>query len=335
MKDIKSLTFHEISDYFSSLGEPKFRAGQVFAWLHERQVTGFGEMSDLKKDLRERLSSEWEICTQEVKLVKKSKDGTQKFLLSLKDGNLIETVLMKYQYGYSLCVSTQVGCGMGCIFCASGKGGFIRNLTPGEILEEVYSVSRNIDGKISRIVFMGMGEPLLNYDNVLSAIGILCDEKGMNLSQRHITLSTCGIVPGIRALADSGIPLTLALSLHGADQETRAKIMPKAAQFPLEEVIGACDYYREKTGRRVTYEYCLIEGVNDRDLDVKNLSSLIKGDAHLNIIPYHSIGEADKVPGDPEEFKKKLEKKGINVTIRRGLGQDIDGACGQLRLREI
>lgn len=336
--DLKSLPYDELNTALSLFGYPKFRTDQVFSWLHEKLEVNPAKMTNLPKELKQKLISDSDTglsTCHEIVDVQSSKDGTKKFLYRLLDGNLVESVLMKYEYGYSVCISTQVGCAMHCAFCASGMDGLVRDLTASEIIEEVYGIARHIGERISRIVFMGMGEPLMNYENVTRAIKILCDKRGQDLSERHITLSTCGIVPGIKRLADDDLSLTLALSLHSPFQEEREKIMPITRKYPLKDVIETCKYYREKTGRRVTFEYCLQGGINDTDRDVDGIYTLLKGtDSHVNIIPVHKVEGIDYHQADsPLEFKKKLEKKGINVTIRRELGQDIDGACGQLRMK--
>lgn len=337
MTDLKALSIEELTEFVNELGEPAFRAKQLFSWVHEKCECDFEKMSNLSKKLIERLKDESFVSCHQIKKVQTSRDGTKKFLLELFDGNLVECVLMKYEYGLSVCISTQIGCAMGCVFCASGMNGLVRNLTAGEIVEEIYAIRRFAEERIGRIVFMGMGEPLTNYENVLGAIRILCDEKGQNLSPRHVTISTCGIVPGIKKLANEGLPLTLALSLHAAIQSKREAIMPIAKEYSLKEVMDACNFYRNKTGRRITYEYCIQGGVNDLDEDIEAIFRLLKGqDAHVNIIPVHQVeGLGSKSSSQIESFKKKLEKKGINVTIRRELGQDIDGACGQLRLHSL
>lgn len=336
MLDIKSLSYQELIDYITSLGEPKYRGKQIFSWLHEKCVADFADMSNLSRKLRESLQKKAYITEYEIVKISVSKDGTGKFLFRLSDDNLIESVLMKYEHGLSVCISTQVGCGMGCTFCASGMNGFVRNLTVSEILEEVYSVIRHTGKRINNIVFMGMGEPLLNYDNLVKAIRIFSHETGQNLSPRHITISTCGIIPGIMALAQEDLPITLALSLHFPTQKQRQEIMPISKTYHLNEVISACKYYRNKTGRRITYEYCYQKG-NDRDIDVEKLAELLAGqDAHINLIPLHRVeGLLTRQGRNIVDFKKKLEKKGLNVTIRRELGQDIDGACGQLRMKYL
>ncbi len=336
--DAGSLTLSELKDYIKGLEEPSYRAAQIFSWIHERRVTSFDEMTDISKKLREKLKEDCFIpfLETEERLISKI-DGTRKYLFKTRDGEYIETVLMRYEYGVTICVSTQVGCAMGCVFCASGIDGRKRNLSAYEILSQIYTVSCDIDERIGHVVVMGMGEPLDNYDNVVRFIRLLTDERGYNLSARNITVSTCGIVPGIKKLSEEGIPLTLALSLHASDQATREKIMPVAKRYGLDEVLKECDEYFKKTGRRVTYEYALIDSVNDTDEHARALGALFKGkDAHINIIPVNPGGRDENFKSSRKaalEFKKKLEKYKINATIRRETGRDINGACGQLRSR--
>ena len=266
-------------------------------------------------------------------------DGTNKFLFCLKDGNMVESVLMKYKHGNSVCISSQVGCRMGCRFCASTLDGLERNLTPSEMLRQVYQIQKITGERVSNIVIMGTGEPLDNYDNFLKFIHMVSDEHGLNISQRNITASTCGIVPNIRRLAEEKLQITLALSLHGSNQEKRRSLMPVANKYELHEVLEACDYYFEKTGRRITFEYSLVHGVNDTPEDAKELMEILKDrNCHLNLIPVNPIKERNYEKPDKksaENFKNKLEKNGINVTIRREMGSDIDGACGQLRRKTM
>ena len=266
-------------------------------------------------------------------------DETRKYLFALSDGNVIESVLMKYKHGNSVCISSQVGCRMGCRFCASTLDGLVRGLLPSEMLDQIYSIGDDIGERISNIVVMGTGEPMDNYDNLLKFIELLTDKNGLNISQRNITVSTCGIVPRMRQLADEKLSITLALSLHASNQAKRQKLMPIANAYDISEVIDACKYYFEKTGRRVTFEYSLVGGVNDSDEDARELSELVKGmNCHINLIPVNPIKERDYVQSNAQviaSFKNKLEKNGINVTIRREMGRDIDGACGQLRKKYI
>ena len=337
-KDIVSYNYEELQHEIENMGEKPFRSRQIYAWLHEKLVDSFDEMTNLSKALREKLSREYEIKQVEVVAHQVSKaDPTEKFLFELSDGNCIESVLMKYNYGNSVCISSQVGCRMGCRFCASTLDGLERNLTVSEMLRQIYKIQKLSGERVSNVVVMGTGEPLDNYDNFVKFIHMLSDTHGLNISQRNITASTCGIVPNMRRLADEGLQITLALSLHGSSQEKRKKLMPVANKYELSDVLAACDYYFEKTGRRVTFEYSLVAGVNDREEDKEELTALLKNrNCHLNLIPVNPIKERDfKKPDSKKavEFQNKLEKNGINVTIRRERGSDIDGACGQLRRR--
>ena len=336
--DVKSLNLKELEEFLLSLGEKKFRAKQIYEWMHIHHVTSFDEMTNLSKNLRETLKEKADLIVLEEELVQISKiDGTRKYLFALADGNMIESVLMKYKHGNSVCVSSQVGCRMGCRFCASTLDGLVRNLTPSEILEQIYRIQESIGERISNVVVMGSGEPMDNYDNIVKFIELLTDEHGLHISQRNLTVSTCGLVPRMKQLADLKLQITLALSLHASSQEKRKELMPVANSYELSEVLDACRYYFEQTGRRITFEYSLVGGVNDTDEDVRNLCRLIKGiNCHVNLIPVNPIKERDYVQPDVRvttEFKNKLEKNGINATIRREMGRDIDGACGQLRKR--
>ena len=336
--DIGSFNYEELTEEMKRIGEKAFRGKQVYEWLHVKLVDNFQEMTNLPKNLRERLESEYEISTVKMIDHQISKvDPTEKFLFELADGNMIESVLMKYNYGNSVCISSQAGCRMGCRFCASTIGGLERSLRPSEMLRQIYQIQKMSGERVSNVVVMGTGEPLDNYDNFLKFIHMLSDEHGLHISQRNITASTCGIVPNMRRLAEEGLQITLALSLHGSSQEKREKLMPIAFKYNLNEVLKACDYYFEKTGRRITFEYSLVAGVNDGPSDIAELTSILKKrNCHLNLIPVNPIKERDyKRPERKNalEFKNKLEKNGINVTIRRERGSDIDGACGQLRRR--
>ena len=334
--DVKSLNLKELEEFLLSLGEKKFRAKQIYEWMHIHHVTSFDEMTNLSKNLRETLKEKADLTVLEEELVQISKiDGTRKYLFALADGNMIESVLMKYKHGNSVCVSSQVGCRMGCRFCASTLDGLVRNLTPSEILEQIYRIQESIGERISNVVVMGSGEPMDNYDNIVKFIELLTDEHGLHISQRNLTVSTCGLVPRMKQLADLKLQITLALSLHASSQEKRKELMPVANSYELSEVLDACRYYFDKTGRRITFEYSLVGGVNDTDEDAERLGELGFGmERHINLIPVNPIKERDYVQSDHEEilkFKNKLEKNGINVTIRREMGRDIDGACGQLR----
>jgi len=336
--DIKSLNLKELTEYVESLGEKAFRAKQIYQWLHVKQVASFDEMTNISKSFIEKLKEKANLTNLKIEDFQESKiDGTRKYLFCLEDGNVIESVLMRYKHGNSVCISSQVGCRMGCRFCASTLDGLVRNLTASEMLEQIYQIGKDIGERISNVVVMGTGEPMDNYDNLLKFIELLTDENGLNISQRNLTVSTCGIVPKMRELAEANLQITLALSLHASTQEKRLELMPVANKYEIHEVVDACKYYFEKTGRRVTFEYSLVGGVNDRDEDVKHLSTLIKGmNCHVNLIPVNPIKERDFVQPDnavTQAFKNKLEKYGIQVTIRREMGRDIDGACGQLRKR--
>ena len=338
--DLKSLSYEELQNEILKLGEPKFRAGQIFDWIHKKQAASVDEMSNLSKGLREKLKESYDFSNLKCARMQESAiDGTRKFLFELADGNYVESVWMKYHHGNSVCISSQVGCRMGCRFCASTLDGLERNLLPGEMLDQIYRIAAITGEKVSNIVVMGTGEPMDNYENLLKFIRLINDERGMNLSQRNITVSTCGIVPGIRKLAEEGLQITLALSLHAPTDEKRKALMPIANSYSLSEVIDACRYYFDKTGRRVSFEYALVSGVNDRDEEVAELSRLLKGmNCHINLIPVNPIKEREFKSTDRLrvlEFQKKLEKNGINVTIRREMGRDIDGACGQLRRRQM
>ena len=335
-EDIKSLTYEELEEYIRQIGEKPFRAKQLYQWMHEKLADSFEEMTNLSKSFRVQLEENTKLTLlRPVDIRTSALDGTQKYLFELEDGNVIESVLMKYKHGNSVCISSQVGCRMGCRFCASTIGGLNRNLTPAEMLEQVYRIQKLSGERVSNLVVMGTGEPLDNYDNLLKFIRLLSDSRGLNISQRNITVSTCGIVPNIRRLAEEGLQITLALSLHASNQEKRRKLMPVANKYELAEVLDACRYYFEKTGRRLTFEYSLVGGVNDTPEDVRELTALVEGmNCHINLIPVNPVKEREYV--QPERsvvlaFKNKLEKKGINVTIRREMGRDINGACGQLR----
>ncbi|MCD8196875.1 MAG: 23S rRNA (adenine(2503)-C(2))-methyltransferase RlmN [Lachnospiraceae bacterium] len=340
MMDIKSLTLAELQAEMEKIGEKKFRAGQIYSWLHEKLAEDFDEMSNLSKNLRERLRAEYELVSLELLEVQTSKqDGTSKFLFRLFDGNVIESVLMRYHYGNSVCVSSQAGCRMGCRFCASTLGGLSRNLRASEILDQVYQIQKWSKERVHSVVVMGSGEPLDNYDALLRFIELLTAEGGLHISQRNVTVSTCGIVPMMYRLADEELQITLALSLHAPSQEKRLQLMPIAKRYELPEVLDACRYYFEKTGRRVTFEYSLVGGVNDAPEDARALASLL-GDmnCHINLIPVNPVAErglAGPERGIVLNFKEILEKSGKHVTIRREMGRDIDGACGQLRRRYL
>ena len=340
MVDIKSLTKAELEEEFASKDLKKFRAGQVYDWMHVKLARSFDEMTNLSKDLRMRLADEYDYTSLKIERVKESAiDGTAKFLFELNDGNFVESVFMRYKHGNSVCISSQVGCRMGCRFCASTLDGLVRSLKPSEMLDQIYAISHHMGERISNIVVMGMGEPLDNFDNLLRFIELITNTDGLNISARNITVSTCGLVEKIRELADKRLAITLALSLHAASDEQRRKLMPVANRYSIEELMQACAYYFETTGRRISFEYSLVSGVNDTIEDAQRLSVLAKRvSAHINLIPVNPIKERDYRRGSRDEilaFKNKLEKNGINVTIRREMGQDIDGACGQLRRRKL
>ncbi len=335
-KDIRSMTLEELTEALAEMGEKAFRGKQIFTWLHSRQAVSFDEMTDLSHSLRERLKETFQLIALEpVQVLISSIDGTRKYLFRLPDGNVIESVLMKYKHGNSVCVSSQAGCRMGCRFCASTLDGLARNLAPSEILEQVYGIMRESGEKISNVVIMGSGEPLDNYGNVIRFIRLLTDEKGYHLSQRNITLSTCGIVPGIYRLAQEGLPITLALSLHASEDEARRELMPIARKYTIREVLAACDAYFAATGRRISYEYSLVKDVNDSLDHARRLAALLRGrNCHVNLIPVNPIQERNFRSTDraaAQNFKLTLENYGINATIRREMGRDIQGACGQLR----
>ena len=335
MTDIKSMSIEELKDLMVQLKEKPFRAKQIYSWLHEHLITSWDEAGNLPKSLKEKLSdypiTVLEMVDQQISAI----DGTRKYLFRLSDGNVIESVLMKYKHGNSVCISSQVGCKMGCRFCASTIGGWTRNLLPSEMLDQIYRIQTLTGERVSNIVIMGSGEPLDNYDNVIRFLRMISDENGLNISQRNITLSTCGIVPNILRLAEENIQITLALSLHAPNDEVRKTLMPIANRYSLKEILPACQTYFEKTGRRLTFEYSLVSGVNDNLDEAKALTSLLKNmHGHVNLIPVNPIKERDYRQSDRkaiEAFKSYLEKNGINVTVRREMGRDINGACGQLR----
>ena len=340
MDDIRSLTKEELAGRMKELGEKSFRTKQIFCWLHQKKVCSFDDMTDLSKSLRSRLKEEFKLSPLKIKTFQESKkDGTRKYLFELDDGNLIEGVFMRYRDWNTVCISSQAGCDMGCSFCASTVEGCAGSLTAAEMLDEVYAMEKDTGERVSDVVVMGSGEPLLNYDALISFIKNLTDKDGKNLSARSVTVSTCGIVPGIKRLAEESIPVNLALSLHAPTNEKRRSIMPITKKYPLEEVIKACRYYFEKTGRRITFEYALISGVNDTGQDAEELRRLLSGfPCHINLIPVNPVRENGYRAPDRQKahaFKNTLENFGINVTIRRELGGDIDGACGQLRRKHL
>lgn len=335
-QDIMLYSLDELKEYLNSIGEKPFRAKQIYEWLHQKLVECFDDMTNISNNLKEKLNNDFYIQSLEMVQVLTSKiDGTQKFLFRLNDGNVIESVLMRYKHGNSVCISTQVGCRMGCRFCASTLDGLVRNLKPSEMLEEIYYIQRYSKERVSNIVLMGSGEPMDNFDNVLSFVKAISDENGLHISQRNITISSCGLAEKIKELADSNVQVTLALSLHAADDETRKQLMPIAYKYSIREVLEACQYFFDKTGRRITFEYSLVAGVNDTKEEAAKLVHLIKGmNCHVNLIPVNPIKERDfkrSTKVNIASFKGHLEKNGINATVRREMGSDIQGACGQLR----
>ena len=339
MKNIKDYTLEELKEEVKNLGEKPFRAEQIFKWLYEDKVLSFDDMTNLSIDLRNKLKEIYEI--KQFKILKKqvASDGTKKYLFDLLDGNAIETVLMQYHHGYSLCVSSQVGCKMGCKFCASTGIPFVRNLTTGEILEQIMAVERDENIRISNVVFMGIGEPLDNYDNVVKAIHLINNPKCLNIGARHISISTSGLVPKIYKLAEENIQCTLSISLHATTNEQRSKMMPVNNTYHIEELLQACRDYIEKTNRRISFEYALAKENNDNLEDAKRLVKLLKGMlCHVNLIPINKIENGEFTKSSNEniiKFRDYLNDHGIVATIRRELGSDIDAACGQLRRKNL
>ncbi len=339
-KDILSLDLTELTNEITALGLPKFRASQIYRWLHKVGVTSFSEMTDLSLPLRETLDDSFVIfsCCIEKKLVSEY-DSTMKYLFKLHDGEFVESVLMKYKYGYTVCVSSQVGCRMGCKFCASTLSGVVRNLTASEILSQIYAIQRDNNIRVSHIVMMGMGEPLDNYDNVIKFLHLISDENGLNISMRHISLSTCGVVTGIYKLMEENLPLTLSISLHAPTDEIRISMMPVNKKWNISQLISACKDYTSKTSRRISFEYALVSGVNDSVECAEKLGRLLKGMlCHINLIPVNEVKETgckESSPADVKRFAAVLERMGFAVTVRRKLGSDIDAACGQLRRNTI
>lgn len=334
--DIKSLTYDELKNSISSFGQPTFRAKQIFEWLHKYGCASFDDMTNISKELRRELAENYYIssCEIEQKYVSEI-DGTVKYLYKLTDGEYIESVIMKYKYGYTICVSSQVGCKMGCSFCASTLAGFKRNLTAGEIESQLHASQLDLNIKISHIVLMGIGEPLDNFDNVISFLHNVNDENGLNISMRNITLSTCGIVPKIYALMAKRLQITLTVSLHAPNDAIRSKTMPIDRKYPIDELLKACRAYADKTGRRVSFEYTLIKGVNDSADNAEELADRLRGTlSHVNLIPVNNVEERKNISSSKEtviKFADILKKHSINATIRRTLGADINASCGQLR----
>lgn len=336
MVELNSLTRDEIIEYIKSTGEKSFRGEQIFLYFNKNMGLDIDNINVLSKDLREKLKKTTKV--NKIKIWKRfdsNIDNTKKYLFLLEDGNIIESVLMKYKHGFSVCISTQIGCKMGCGFCASTKDGFIRNLSPGEMLNQIYMIQKDIGQTISNIVLMGSGEPLDNYENTLKFLNIIHDEKGQNISYRNITISTCGIVPKIYDLAKEKIPITLSISLHSPFDHEREEIMPINKSYKIDKLIKACKYYEKTTGRRITFEYTLIKDVNDTNSHVQELSRLVRGlNSHINVIPLNPIKEYNKDRPSKthvEDFYKKLKQRGIPVSIRREMGGDISASCGQLR----
>lgn len=334
--DIKSMDLQELQAFVEKLGEKKFRAKQLYLWMHQKLVKDFEEMTNLSKSFREKLQQE---CTLGGVAIAREqiskKDDTRKFLMELSDGNMVETVLMKYHHGNSVCVSSQVGCRMGCRFCASTVGGLTRSLATSEILDQIYEIQRHIEERVSNVIIMGIGEPLDNYENVIRFIRMLSDENGLHISQRNITLSTCGLVPKIYDLMKEELTITLAISLHAPNDEIRRQMMPVADSFSMNEILEACRAYTEQTGRRVTFEYTMVQGTNDSRENALELANRLKGMlCHVNLIPLNAVKGrmgSRSVPENIRQFQMELEKHHVNVTIRREMGSDIDAACGQLR----
>ncbi len=335
-KDILSLNLAQLTDEILALGQPKFRAKQIYRWLHKAFVSDFNEMTDISLELRQLLNDNFVIfpCSIEKKLISEY-DGTIKYLFRLHDGEFIESVLMKYKYGYTVCVSSQVGCRMGCTFCASTLSGVVRNLEASEILSQVYTISRDNNIRVSHVVMMGMGEPFDNYDNVLKFLRLITDENGADMSMRHISVSTCGIIPAIYRIMEENLQFTLSVSLHAPNNELRTSMMPVNKKYPVEELIEACRKYTLNTSRRISFEYSLVNGVNDTRACAEQLASLLKGMlCHINLIPVNEVTETGCKKSSPERvrnFADILSAKGFTVTVRRELGSDINAACGQLR----
>ena len=337
MTDIKSMTQQELSLFFKELGEPAFRAKQAFTWLH-RGAVSFEDMTNLSKPLREKLAAQCFITAPVVARKQESRlDGTIKYLWELSDGNCIETVLMQYHHGNTVCISSQVGCRMGCAFCASTIAGKVRDLRPSEMLDQVLFTQLDSGREISNIVLMGIGEPLDNMDNVLRFLELVNHPDGLHIGMRHISLSTCGVVPGIDALAEKQLQLTLSVSLHAPDSETRSRIMPVNRAYDVERLFDACHRYFEKTGRRISFEYAMIDGVNDNDWQADLIAKKLRGmPGHVNIIPLNDVVESPYKPSRRvAAFQKRLESHGITATVRRSLGGDIDASCGQLRRKAM
>ena len=337
MTDLKSMTIEELTGYLLDKGEKAFRAKQIFKWIHKMHADSIDDMTDISLSLRETLKKECLFTGLKAIKEQTSKDGTKKYLFELPDGERIESVKMDYRHGHSVCISSQVGCAMGCAFCASTIGGLVRNLTAAEMLEQIYETEKINDIKVSNVVVMGSGEPLQNLENLVAFLENINSEEGDNISLRNITVSTCGIIPAMYKLAGYKLPVTLAVSLHAPNDDIRKRIMPVANLYSVKELMSACSDYFDITGRRISFEYSLMRGINDSEENAAELASLIKGlNCHVNLINVNPVEEKDFKKSQEKAimaFKNKLEKNQINVTIRRELGQDIDGACGQLRRR--
>ncbi|MCD8152359.1 MAG: 23S rRNA (adenine(2503)-C(2))-methyltransferase RlmN [Clostridiales bacterium] len=336
--DIKSLPLAQLEQWILEQGEKKFRAAQIYQWMHQKLADSPDAMTNISAVLRSKLAAECRYTVlRQVACQVSEKDGTRKYLFALSDGNMVESVLMRYKHGNSVCISSQAGCRMGCRFCASTLDGLVRNLTPAEMLDQIYRIQADTGERVSNVVVMGTGEPLDNYENLLIFLRMLTDENGLHISQRNVTVSTCGLVPKMRQLAEENLQITLALSLHAATQRKREQLMPVAKRYEIHELIDACAYYFKKTGRRITIEYSLVSGVNDTGQDAEELAGLIGGlHCHVNLIPVNPIKERDYRRPDRKgvmAFQSCLERHGIVSTVRREMGQDIDGACGQLRKR--
>ena len=332
---LSDLTLPALTEYLAGLGQPAFRAKQIFKWIHQKLVTDLDAMTDQPKALLGRLRQDCTLAVPAIRRRQQSKDGTVKYLLEMADGNCIETVLMRYHYGNTVCVSTQVGCAMGCRFCASTQAGRVRDLTPGEIAAEVYTAQRDTGERVSHIVLMGIGEPLHNFDNVMDFLTLISCPEGLNIGMRNISLSTCGLVPKIDALAARKLQLTLSISLHAPDNAVRSSMMPVNDAYPLEQLIPACRRYQKTTGRRISFGYSMVRGVNDSPAMARKLAELIRGmGAHVNLIPINPVDGSPYSATDEENirrFRQMLEGLGVNATVRRRLGADISAACGQLR----
>lgn len=338
--DIKSLNYDELADYIVSISEKKFRAAQLYSWMHEKLACSYDEMTNISEKLKKVLKENTlYTCLEPVRVQESQIDGTKKYLFRLYDGNLIESVFMRYHHGNSVCISSQVGCKMGCRFCASTLNGCVRNLAPSEMLDQIYRIQNLTGERVSNIVIMGSGEPMDNYDNVVKFLELINSEKGLNISQRNITVSTCGLVPRIKQLAELKLQITLAISLHAPNDELRKTMMPIAYTYSIEQIMDACRYYLLQTARRISFEYSLVKGVNDSKECARQLIKLVHGmNCHINLIPVNPIKERDYEQSEKNSihnFKEILEKAGVNVTIRREMGRDIDGACGQLRQNHI